>query len=51
MQYYNHLKIEEAKSMILEEAYTYSEIALRLGYSSDTAAPTTSSTRSKRRRE
>ncbi|TNJ65506.1 helix-turn-helix domain-containing protein [Paenibacillus hemerocallicola] len=34
MQYYNHLKIEEAKTMIREEAYTYTEIAERLGYSS-----------------
>jgi AraC-like DNA-binding protein len=34
MQHYNRLKIEEAKTMIREEAYTYTEIAERLGYSS-----------------
>ncbi|RKN64572.1 AraC family transcriptional regulator [Paenibacillus ginsengarvi] len=34
MQYFTYLKIEEAKSMIREERYNYTEIAERLGYSS-----------------
>lgn len=34
IQYFNHLKIEKAKTMIREEMYNYSEIADRLGYSS-----------------
>lgn len=34
IQYFNHLKIEEAKSMIRAERYNYTEIAQRLGYSS-----------------
>jgi YesN/AraC family two-component response regulator len=34
MQYFNLMKIEEAKSIIREQAYNYTEIAERLGYSS-----------------
>lgn len=34
MEYYNDLKIEEAKKMIREEEYNFTEIAEKLGYTS-----------------
>lgn len=34
MQYFNRLKVEEAKTMIRDELYKYTEIAEKLGYSS-----------------
>ena len=35
MNYFNFLKVEQAKIMIRKEIYTYSEIALTLGFSSE----------------
>jgi len=35
MNYFNFLKVEQAKIMIRKETYTYSEIALALGFSSE----------------